>query len=61
MGKLISQGSIRSEVVGAARLEGGADSQIEEVKVTILCSSNTKNNRIRTIFYHIRVVGLVIE
>merc|ERR1719334_557217 len=32
MGKLISQGASRSEVVGAARLEGGSDSQIEEVK-----------------------------
>ena len=33
MGKLISQGASKSEVVGAARLEGGSDSQIEEVKV----------------------------
>jgi len=32
MGKLISQGASRSEVVGAARLEGGSESQIEEVK-----------------------------
>jgi len=32
MGKLISQGASRSEVVGAARLEGGSDSKIEEVK-----------------------------
>merc|ERR1712198_523627 len=32
MGKLISQGGSRSEVVGAARLEGGSESQIEEVK-----------------------------
>lgn len=32
MGKLISQGASRSEVVGAARLQGGSDSQIEEVK-----------------------------
>lgn len=32
MGKLISQGASRSEVVGAARLEGGTDSKIEEVK-----------------------------
>merc|ERR1719284_87534 len=32
MGKLISQGASRSEVVGAARIEGGMDGQIEEVK-----------------------------
>ena len=44
MGKLISQGASKSEVVGAARLEGGSDSQIEEVKVTTLCRTNTKIN-----------------
>jgi len=32
IGKLISQGASRSEVVGAARIEGGMDGQIEEVK-----------------------------
>ena len=44
MGKLISQGVSRSEVVGDARLEGGIDSQIEEVKVTILGHTNIKND-----------------
>ena len=47
IGKLISQGASRSEVVGAARLEGGSDSQIEEVKVTALCRKTTKNVLIR--------------
>ena len=46
MGKLISQGASRSEVVGAARLEGGSDSQIEEVKVTTLCRKTIKNDLI---------------
>merc|ERR1711872_1085524 len=39
MGKLISQGASRSEVVGAARLEGGSDSEIEEVKGRELAES----------------------
>ena len=33
IGKLISQGSSRSELVGAARQQGVGPSQIEEVKV----------------------------
>ena len=33
MGKLIGQGAIRSEVVGAARQKGVGPSEIEEVKV----------------------------
>ena len=37
IGKLISQGASRSEVVGAARIEGWMDGQIEEVKVRIRC------------------------
>ena len=44
MGKLISQGASRSEVVGAARLEGGSDSKIEEVKVTFLCRKTTEDD-----------------
>ena len=46
MGKLISQGASRSEVVGAARLEGGTDSKIEEVKVTFLCRKTTEDDLI---------------
>ena len=37
IGKLISQGASRSEVVGATRIEGGMDGQIKEVKVRIIC------------------------
>ena len=33
MGKLIGQGAIRSEVVGAARQKGVGPNEIEEVKV----------------------------
>ena len=51
MGKLISQGASRSEVVGAARLEGGSDSQIEEVKVTTLCRKTIKNDLIRNMLF----------
>ena len=36
MGKLISQGASRSEIVGAARQQEVGPSQIEEVKVTFL-------------------------
>ena len=34
MGKLIGQGAIRSEVVGAARQKGVGPNEIEEVKVS---------------------------